>query len=288
MWPNLIVGGAPKCGTSSLYFWLEAHPEVCGSPIKEPFFFDDVVSRFNKGCNIHESPLEDYQKHFERCKNAPVVFEASAVYLYSRTALEWIPKLPEGPPKMIFLLREPAARLYSKWKFNRYKLKTTALDFETFSGLQKGTDQSHFEEGLYATYLSKWVEVLGRNSIQVFVFEELIREPRKTMDALCAFLGIDSGFYNAFSFEQHNETYATRNPDLHRKAVGWLPMVPKFARPVLGKIYAAVNTRTMPKSDPRDREFIEQLTLKYAPSVAELQRLFPELDLSRWNVKFKA
>ena len=26
--PNAVVIGAPKCGTSSLYFWLSAHPET--------------------------------------------------------------------------------------------------------------------------------------------------------------------------------------------------------------------------------------------------------------------
>jgi len=282
MWPNLIVGGAPKSGTSSLYFWLDAHPEVCGSPVKEPFFFDDTVSRFNQGCNIHENPIEDYQKHFERCANARVVFEASAVYLYSQTALEWIPKLPGGAPKMVFLLREPAARLYSKWKFNRYKLRTTQAEWRDFAGLGAASDVRHFQEGCYADYLQPWFDVLGRERVQVVLFEELIGDPRTALERLARFLEIDPEFYRSYGFPQHNETYATRNPTLHRKAVGFLPLIPKALQPALSALYRRVNATEMPQSDPGDRAVLEEVRSRYAPSVGELKALCPDLPWALW------
>jgi hypothetical protein len=37
--PNFFVIGAGKSGTTSLYYYLEQHPEVYMSPIKEPNFF---------------------------------------------------------------------------------------------------------------------------------------------------------------------------------------------------------------------------------------------------------
>ncbi len=52
--PNLFIAGAPKCGTSSLYFWLSDHPEVCASTPKEPFYFiDKGYSEFKKESNYH-------------------------------------------------------------------------------------------------------------------------------------------------------------------------------------------------------------------------------------------
>ena len=36
---TFFVIGAPKCGTTSLYHYLGAHPEIHMSPIKEPAFF---------------------------------------------------------------------------------------------------------------------------------------------------------------------------------------------------------------------------------------------------------
>lgn len=39
--PNFFIIGAPKCGTSTLAWWLSQHPQVWFSPIKEPHFFND-------------------------------------------------------------------------------------------------------------------------------------------------------------------------------------------------------------------------------------------------------
>jgi hypothetical protein len=39
--PNLVIAGAPKCGTSSLFYWLADHPQACGSTVKETFYLMD-------------------------------------------------------------------------------------------------------------------------------------------------------------------------------------------------------------------------------------------------------
>ena len=36
---NLFIVGAPKAGTTSLHFYLQQHPDVCMSVIKEPNYF---------------------------------------------------------------------------------------------------------------------------------------------------------------------------------------------------------------------------------------------------------
>ena len=66
--PNLIIGGAPKCGTSSLYFWLAAHPEVFASKTKEPFYYDDKITHFNKQCNYINHDLKCYSNYFKHVK----------------------------------------------------------------------------------------------------------------------------------------------------------------------------------------------------------------------------
>ena len=37
--PDFFIIGAPKAGTTSLYHYLDQHPEVFMSAIKEPHFF---------------------------------------------------------------------------------------------------------------------------------------------------------------------------------------------------------------------------------------------------------
>jgi hypothetical protein len=37
--PNFLIIGAMKSGTTALYYYLEQHPEIYMSPVKEPNFF---------------------------------------------------------------------------------------------------------------------------------------------------------------------------------------------------------------------------------------------------------
>ena len=65
--PTFILGGAPKAGTTSLYHYLDQHPEVCMSARKETSVFID-----NKGL---EWLSENYYQHYA---GEPAVGEASA------------------------------------------------------------------------------------------------------------------------------------------------------------------------------------------------------------------
>ena len=119
--PNVIIAGAAKCGTTSLFHWLSDHPEVCASKEKELcFFYDKDWPLWNKKVkyNYHLNGLEKYQNLFEHCKsvNAKVVIEATPNYLYSRTALNVIPTL-NPRPKILFILRKPSDRVYSIYQF---------------------------------------------------------------------------------------------------------------------------------------------------------------------------
>jgi hypothetical protein len=41
--PNFFLVGAPKAGSTSLYHYLDQHPEIYLSPIKEPHYFADEI-----------------------------------------------------------------------------------------------------------------------------------------------------------------------------------------------------------------------------------------------------
>ena len=69
MLPNLVIAGAPKCGTTSIHRWLSAHPQSFGARQKELRYFVDegypLLSRHNfKICG-----LQGYQKFFS-CKQS--------------------------------------------------------------------------------------------------------------------------------------------------------------------------------------------------------------------------
>src|ERR1700677_205240 len=41
--PNFFIVGAPKAGTTSLYHYLDQHPQIYMSPMKETFYFAEEM-----------------------------------------------------------------------------------------------------------------------------------------------------------------------------------------------------------------------------------------------------
>ena len=63
-WPNFFIVGAPRSGTTSLYWYLRQHPKIFMPSRKEPYYFDVEVI---PGGGI-EPPVrlkEDYLRLFE-------------------------------------------------------------------------------------------------------------------------------------------------------------------------------------------------------------------------------
>lgn len=85
-----MIIGAAKAGTTSLYAYLNQHPDIYMSPKKEPKFFvaDEgsvVEENGPKGMHVgksHVTKLADYQALFEAATTEKARGEASPQYLY--------------------------------------------------------------------------------------------------------------------------------------------------------------------------------------------------------------
>ncbi len=102
---NLFLLGAAKCGTTSLHYLLDQHPDICMANPKEPLFFE---AEYEKG-------LEYYQRtYFTGCNAEPVIGESRTRNLF----LPYVPgRIHETFPeaKFIVVLRNPVERAYSHW-----------------------------------------------------------------------------------------------------------------------------------------------------------------------------
>ena len=275
--PTAVIIGAPKCGTSSLYFWLSAHPEVYASKVKETFFFADDVNRFNRSANAIEHTLEEYSAYFAGANGQSVVLEATAAYIYSQRAVQSIPSLA-SQPKCVVLLREPAARLYSQYRFERYRTKRVSCSFSEYI-----KDPKIIAHGAYAEYLSHWKAALGEDRLHVILFEDWIQDTRSSMDALCRFLGIDPSFYADYSFVQHNETVAIKSKGMHRWGLALQRYIPHAVQEALLPLYLFLNAGKMPAKDPEDQVQVNRLRRMYSEKQKDLEALFPSIPWHLWE-----
>ncbi len=111
--PNFFIVGAPKAGTTSLYHYLDQHPQIFMSPIKEPNYFATEIRPENFGDELQPqvaedlrelreylrgpmpkksfgglvSQWDDYLKLFQSAKTEKAIGEASVCYLWSKTAV---------------------------------------------------------------------------------------------------------------------------------------------------------------------------------------------------------
>lgn len=278
VYPNLVVAGAPKCGTSSLYFWLAAHPEVAASREKETFFLAPEVNRFNARCNHIQHGPEAYASLFAHTVGAKVRFEATAPYIYYPSAWNGLANLPQKP-LVLFILREPAARTQSQYLFERYRTKRISTSFEDYL-----KDPVILEHGHYDRYLAEWDSALGRENLIIWQFERVMRDPRSAMKSLAAQLGIDPGFYDHFDFAVRNETVAIRSKGLHQLGLKLQSMIPLAVQDVLLPIYLKINGAGRPKATDELKAQTSTLKAEFAESNRALAKRFPEfIDLDLWK-----
>ena len=106
--PDFFIAGAPKCGTTAMHTYLQTHPEVFVSKVKEPSFFATDLHNSNPlVCNI-----EEYLSLFAEVRDEKRVGEASTGYFYSQNAAK---ELKEFNPSasIIIMLRNPVDMMYS-------------------------------------------------------------------------------------------------------------------------------------------------------------------------------
>ena len=186
MLPNFFIVGAPKAGTTSLYDYFRAHPEIYMSPVKGPRFF--CYTRQADPWSYRFRTLEDYQALFDGVTAETAVGEATALYFeYPATAGRIAELVPDA--RIIAVLREPVQRAFSIYHMNLRDRGTYAGQ-----GFLEALEQDGKLRKLYFDGLKPFFERFPCENIKVILFDELATDPLATVQALYGFLGVRTDF----------------------------------------------------------------------------------------------
>jgi hypothetical protein len=281
--PTFIVIGVAKAGTTSLYRYLDQHPEVFMYPEKGTNYFGYEDARDWKWADEGEPPLlrhfrvktfEEYEAAFAGASGERAVGEVSPQYFRSPSAAERMhARLPDV--QVIVSLRNPAERAFSG-----YLMRIRRGEHVKSPSEDLVADSSHVREGFYHRRMKRYFDAFPREQIKVLLFDEFKRDSAQVMDEVFSFVGVDPGFRPDTEL-RHNPANVPRSRVLNRLL--YQPAVIRTAKAVLpaglhgsAKRVREVNLEKPPTMSPDLRARLLDL---YREDILSLERLV-QRDLS--------
>ena len=268
--PNFMIIGASKCGTTSLWEYLNRHPDVFWTEPKEPMFFNWEAHN-SKG-------IEWYASLFENAGEKKAIGEATTSYTYA-------PHTPDVPQriydllpdcKLIYMLRPPVARTYSHY-VQELQVRVWAPKGElgTFEDALKKCPVL-VDAGMYLKQIEQYLRVFPRDQIKVLLLEDLTRDPTKVLHEVQEFIGIEA-------IDLSKSKQVTANPrGIHHIRRGLNKKIEDIkAIPGVGML-----TKAIPKS-VRSAMYRRMLTSKKVRNAASLD-LHVEPPLPETNEELRA
>jgi hypothetical protein len=208
-WPNLFVAGVEKGGTTSLWQYLDAHPEVFMSAVKEPSYF---TSDRHDAAKTESRYLSLFRGRGERWLG-----EASVRYFYDELApARILAASPEA--RILVILRNPVDRAYSAyWGTVRsgYERRSfrEAVEVELADGpafRAENPRKAYVRRSYYHDPVERFLGMFG-DRVRILFLEELRRNPRGEMEGVYAFLGIEPEVAGTIDVDAHNTFWSPRN-----------------------------------------------------------------------------
>jgi len=194
-WPNFFIVGAPKAGTTSLYNYLFEVSGVYMSSIKEPRYFNSNQEEVRQP-SLRKYNKSEYLRLFKDVKNEKAIGEATPAYLRDTESAKRIhDQVPNA--HIIILLRDPIKRAFSHYlmSIRRGVEKRTFSQIisETLAKRENGIHSWNIflDTGLYTNQIKRYLEIFDKDKVMIIIFEEFIKQPKKTVKKVLEFLGID-------------------------------------------------------------------------------------------------
>ena len=302
--PSFLIFGVQKSGTTSIYSYLQQHPQICMSPVKETDFFcresarkpelltAEEKSKLTRGGRQRILTIEQYEALFNRAGDAIALGEASPNYLFNHQ--QAVPNIQTHVPnaKLIAILRNPVERAYSDYLMSVRdvvgNLKPLVKQVET------SAETSHtLLKGRYYEGTKHFLDTFGPEQVKIFLFDDLRKDSVGLMRDFYDFIGVDNRFQvNTQQKKQKaevpknqvvNQLLRTKNPLRAIVAGALRSAMSEEKRQKLRSRLISVNAQGkagLPLSN-EDRLLLEDY---YREDILKLQDLL-DRDLSGW---FKA
>ena len=189
--PDFIIIGATKCGTTSLFSYLNNHPQVLAPHKKEINFFNHNFQLGTPWYLAHFPAIADFSDY--------ITGEASPFYIYDTQVVERISKLFPNI-KLIAMLRNPVERTISEY----YHAVNHGLETRSLSEIielekkrlvveSRSKAMQHFGYLLNSIYVEKivpWKNNFTAENFLIIQSESFFENTERVMQQVGEFLNI--------------------------------------------------------------------------------------------------
>jgi hypothetical protein len=301
--PDFFIVGHPKSGTSAMYEMLRANPRV-HMPLKESWFFvPELLADFSAR---YPGGIEEYAALFAQASADQLVGEATASYLWSRTAAQRIAEV-QPAAKIVAILREPASFLRSlHLQFIRSNVETEtdlrkALSLEGARAEGKRIPANapvpaqlmYSERVHYVEQLRRYRDAFSDEQMLVLIYDDFRAENLATIGQVLRFLGIEDA--SPVRAVEANVASTIRSPRLHSMVrslyLGNAPGARALKAPIKAvssrrmRQWALARTERMQQEapPPPDEELMRELRLRFKGEVEALSDYLKRDLLALWR-----
>lgn len=202
-WPDFFVVGAAKAGTTAVYTWLKAHPQVFLPEVKEPGYFAHAGRSPTPAAGPHDP---DYTRRITVTPEAYAALyrragqrlrgDVSPVYLTATGAAARIAALrPDA--RIIILLRDPVERAFSQFMHHSRDSLEPCRSFEAAleqeqARLERGWAWGfgYASQGFYAAQIAAYLRAFPKEQILFLDYRALQEAPEACWARICTHLGL--------------------------------------------------------------------------------------------------
>lgn len=189
--PDFLIIGGMKCGSTTLYDYLNEHPRVFMSKYKEPSYFsDDKV--FCRGEDWYRSIFDQATPH-QLCGEASTSYSRCEEYRFAVKPETWVnylsapSRIAAAIPdvRLIYIMRHPIERAYSHYSF--------LMQADAMMSFEKALmhHKTIIETSRYIDHIRRYLEHFSQEQLLLVILDDFEQDPEGELDRIQRFLGLE-------------------------------------------------------------------------------------------------
>lgn len=298
-WPDFLIIGAAKAGTTALFRGICQHPHVYEPVAKEPRYlaYAEAEVRPEAQGSMHRphgifTQRNDYLALFADTPAGAITGEASTRYLADPGTPSAVLRLvPDA--RLVAILRHPVERAYSRYLHARQRGLESCPTFEGAwqamerrNAIDPSSTDGYVMPGFYARHLTRWLALFPREQLLILFYEDWRDRPADVLARVWRHLGLVP-IADPVITRENVSSRQPRWPWLHHRMLDRdNPLrrladraLPRWARDAVARSVGVLNLRPGPQLDPDLRA---HLARTYHADLAQLEALTGR-DLTAWR-----